>query len=1046
MKYRTLKPTLALLLGASMTLSPLLPAMTPVLAQEQTADPAQTDDLRALVSPVLQEYTRAVVDGTWTMSDSTMLAIGASQEQIDNQKLADMVRLISSEMKDKGLSADFVPVRYLPSDAADPNVIRIDLAESVTDASTSPEAYRITIGANGVHLTGASELAVLNGLHTIEALLVQGGLPYGTIVDYPTVAERRIHVDCARKYISKDWLIRLIHEMSWNKMNALQIHFSENLGFRIECETDPEIVSDQYLTKAEVREILAEARKYGISVIPSFDSPGHVDQILKAHPEYGQVSSSASHYASGLDITNPEAVEYIRSLYAEYCELFEGCTDFHIGGDEYMEFDRAPFTTQYQSVLNAYAVEKYGTGYTWKDAVSGYINELAEFVHEKGFTPRIWNDGIYYGHSSSSGRQKIEMHDYIGIDFWSQMGWNPSIAKLSAFIEMGHKKIYNINSSYFYYVLRGSKPTDGREQHSFDNLNPDQLIYNEWTPGKFSSNTIDDESDVIAGAAIGIWCDVPDLVEEDVIMEDILAPMQALASKSWNTSSNSILPFSDFQVVTQALGHGGAWTKGEKLPEAPAVLPSEDLGRLVVHFTDDQGNKIADDRTLYAAAGTAYTIEPDTIYGYQTEDAPVSGTYEEAGREITFVYQLHTDWSELDALLENEQSQTSVLPEGWPDYYSALEAAKTVRRHSSAFQREVDEAAAALRQAQEALVPVELYALSIECEHPLLEASIEQGWSGYESALHQARTLLNSGRPAREEIRQAIEALNTAKAALVFKTEQTPTVSGTLPPYMTYAYTNMYDDNLSTFTWFDGAQTVGATVTFTFDAPVILSAIRIQSPSDTADLDYIRAADVEITTDGTNWTKVGEFEGASRDSTISFDSQSATAIRLRLTQAVSNWYKITEVDFTIEAPATDSALIERLRQASLYNPDLYTWQSITPLIAALRDGQAALSSRKANAQEEIDAIDRTIRMLVEKNPMRLDRSQLYQAIEKGVALAYCENDYSAKTIEELLRQLAAANQASNTADTQEAINSAASALNAFLLTMRRLPSADALDF
>ena len=43
-----------------------------------------------------------------------------------------------------------------------------------------------------------------------------------------------------------------------------------------------------------MREILAEAKKYGINVIPSFDSPGHVDQILKAHPEYGQVNTRKS--------------------------------------------------------------------------------------------------------------------------------------------------------------------------------------------------------------------------------------------------------------------------------------------------------------------------------------------------------------------------------------------------------------------------------------------------------------------------------------------------------------------------------------------------------------------------------------------------------------------------------------------------------------------------------------------------------------------------------------------------------------------------------
>ena len=171
--------------------------------------------------------------------------------------------------------------------------------------------------------------------------------------------------------------------MSYLKMNAIQMHFSENLGFRIECETDPSIVSDQYLTKDEVREILQEAKKYGVKVIPSFDSPGHVDQILRAHPEYGQVNSSGEHFASGLDVTNPEAIAYIRSLYSEYMDLFEGCTDFHIGGDEYMEFDRAPFTTQYKSVLDNYAKANIDPNATWKDVLANYINELAEFVHDR---------------------------------------------------------------------------------------------------------------------------------------------------------------------------------------------------------------------------------------------------------------------------------------------------------------------------------------------------------------------------------------------------------------------------------------------------------------------------------------------------------------------------------------------------------------------------------------------------------------------------------------------------------------------------------------
>ena len=491
--------------------------------------------LQALTNPVLQSYKADNSHKVWKMTADSRLAVLANQTNIENVRLQEVVKLVNSEFVEKGIiSSPLAMVFAQEKDVSYGDIlINIDKTNPITNNSNSEEAYKITIGEDGVRLTGASENAVMHGLRTIQNLAITNdGLVYGEIMDYPNVAERRVHVDCARKYISKDWFIRQIREMSYMKMNALQIHFSENMGFRIECETDPAIVSDQYLTKVEVREILAEAKKYGIKVIPSFDSPGHVDQILKAHPEYGQVNNSGNHYRSGLDVTNPEAIAYIRSLYDEYMDLFEGCTDFHIGGDEYMEFDRPPFTTEYKSVLNSYAVEKYGQGYIWKDVIAGYINDLAEYVHDRGFTPRIWNDGVYYGESPYEGAQKIKMHDYIGIDFWSQMSWNSSIANLQTFINKGHDTIYNINASFFYYVLRNDKPTDGREQHSFDNLNADRKIYNEWTPGKFQGNpAVDDNSDFIKGASMGIWCDNPNLCSEDVITEDIADELRALASR-----------------------------------------------------------------------------------------------------------------------------------------------------------------------------------------------------------------------------------------------------------------------------------------------------------------------------------------------------------------------------------------------------------------------------------------------------------------------------------------------------------------------------------
>lgn len=532
--------------------------------------------LMALANPILKSYVADEGKELWQMTGETRIAILATQEHIDNERFAEVVKLVTAEFAEKQMpSATPMTMVYALEKDVKPSDILISIEDmkDIDDSITSDEGYRIDIDETGIKLRAASENAVLYGMRTIQNMIAtNGGLVYGTILDYPDVLERRLHVDCARKYISKDWFIRQIREMSYMKMNTIQIHFSENLGFRIECETDPAIVSDQHLTKAEVREIIEEARKYGIKVIPSFDSPGHVDQILRAHPEFGQVNNTGKHYASGLDITNSGAIAYIRTIYAEYMKLFKDSTDFHIGGDEFMEFDRAPFTTEYKSVLNEYAKKNIDSNATWKDTVANYINQLAEFVHDEGFTPRIWNDGIYYGERSFEKPQMVKMHDYIGIDFWSQMGWNKDISNLQTFIDKGHDHIYNFNASFFYYVLRNDKPSDGREQHSFDYIDQDRRIFEEWTPGKFQSNTIADDSTVIKGASMGIWCDNANLVDEDVIHTDIADEIRSFATKTWNNKSNSVTNLAKFQENYAKIGNVAGYEKGSDLPEVGDIL------------------------------------------------------------------------------------------------------------------------------------------------------------------------------------------------------------------------------------------------------------------------------------------------------------------------------------------------------------------------------------------------------------------------------------------------------------------------------------------
>ena len=538
-------------------------------SEVQASEMGNSNELISQTNPYLKKYIKDENGETWKLNDETKILILDNERNDSSDKLKEIIKLFNSELLEKELINKPLKMFLSTEESINNNTIVINIDKSLNIGSDSYEAYRIVIKDGIVRITGKSEKAILYALRSIQNLLITlGKLPEGIIEDYPDVGERRIHLDMGRKYFTKEWIMQRIREMSYMKLNTLQLHFSENKGFRIESEVDPEIVSDEHLTKDEIREIIREADKYEVDIIPAFDTPGHVDHILKFHPEFGQVDIDGKHYASGLDVTNPEAVEYFKSIYREYMELFDDSKNFHIGGDEYMEFDREPFTSKYKKILDDYAKVNLGPEYIWKDVLANYINEIAEFVYEGGFIPRVWNDGLYYGeYSKTEQKQKIKMHDYIKVDFWSSMPWNEDVASLQTILNRGHKDIYNVNSKYFYYVLRAEKPTDGRKQASFDFLNQDKRIYEEWTPGKFSEMEVDDNSSFIRGVSLAIWCDIPDLVSEERIAKDIYNEIRALATKSWNTSSNSIQSFDKFKAMYNKLGHVAGYEKSMKLQE-----------------------------------------------------------------------------------------------------------------------------------------------------------------------------------------------------------------------------------------------------------------------------------------------------------------------------------------------------------------------------------------------------------------------------------------------------------------------------------------------
>lgn len=939
------KRVATLALATALTFSLAIPATLPKTQAAPTPSVTTTvfsgNELASLVTPMVQKYTVDDTQQTWVMSQSTRLAVLNNQANSENARLAEVVKLVNAEFAEKEVvsSTPFVMVYANRDDITYADVlIQLNTDSSLYDNSSSTEAYRIDIGADGVFITAASENAVMYALRTIQNYMVaNGGLAYGTIVDYPDVAERRLFVDCGRKYFSKDWFIQTIRELSFLKMNTLQMHFSENLGFRIECETDPSIVSDEYLTKDEVREILAEAQKYGIKVIPSIDSPGHVDQILRAHPEYGQISNKGTHYKSGLDVTNPEAVAYMYTLYDEYMELFAGCSDFHIGGDEYMEFDRAPFTTDYKSVLDTYAKETIGPNAQWKDVLAKYLNDLAAYVSSKGFKPRVWNDGLYYGENGAYGEtpQIIDMHKYIGIDFWSQMGWNRAIANLQTFVDKGHTDIYNVNASFFYYVLRNDKPTDGREQHSFDVLNQDKNIFENWTPGNFQSNTLPDDHASIRGVAMAIWCDNPTLVGEEVVTSDIADELRSLATKSWNTQSNSMVDFAQFQENYRVLGNVAGFEKGSTLPDAGEFQSAESLGTVTLKYVSDTGKVLKEDVVKYGTVGNEYSFTADAIYGYKlVSQGSVSGTYTKEGDTYTFTYTLDTDKTALAQELKAKLDASDYIAVTFAAYQTALDAAQAVYDQADSQQLAVDQALANLTQAKAQAVLLRNFPLYVETQYPLTDIGYQSGYAEYEAAVAAAKEVLYTQGHDTQAVADALASVNAAKAALMLSDGNTPSVTATDTYYQSYSYDKMLDGDLNTKCWFEKDQEAGKELVFAFPQAVNMSQIRVVQPSD-VDADILAGADVQISTNKETWTTVGHLDATTPDATFDFEQTAVQYVRVLLTETKKNWYQISEVEFTYQQIPEDTTMRDLIVKAEGTDITGYTSESVNAMIEAL---------------------------------------------------------------------------------------------------------------
>lgn len=254
-----------------------------------------------------------------------------------------------------------------------------------------------------------------------------------------------------------------------------------------------------HLTESQMTDLINYAKDKGIGLIPTVNSPGHMDAILNAMKKLGIQNPNFNYFgkesARTVDLDNKEAVEFTKALIDKYAAYFAKKTEiFNIGLDEYAN---DATNAKGWSVLQA---DKYypNEGYPVKgyEKFIAYANDLARIVKSHGLKPMAFNDGIYYNSDTSFGTFDKD----IIVSMWTG-GWGGyDVASSKLLVEKGHQ-ILNTNDAWYYVLGRNA---DGQGWYNLDQgLNG---IKN--TP--ITSVPKTEGADIpIIGGMVAAWADTP---------------------------------------------------------------------------------------------------------------------------------------------------------------------------------------------------------------------------------------------------------------------------------------------------------------------------------------------------------------------------------------------------------------------------------------------------------------------------------------------------------------------------------------------------------
>ncbi len=283
-----------------------------------------------------------------------------------------------------------------------------------------PEGYRLNVARKTACLVASDRRGLIYGVETVLSLLRHSpalGIPACSIADEPAMELRGVHIGLpAREDIdfTKRLIRYLLAPMRYNTIflqitsgmqfdrrpeineAALEVQARAARGEGPSLPHSSMIAGGSYLTKDEVRDLVAYAREYGFEVIPEIQSLGHVQYLTATYPEISELEPVEAEEEAEVDVEKadrrPSAVyahcycplqekpyEIIFDLIDEIVDVVGPSRYVHMGHDE----------------VYTIGVCERCRGRDPAELLALHINRLHEYLQSKGLGMMIWGDMLH---------------------------------------------------------------------------------------------------------------------------------------------------------------------------------------------------------------------------------------------------------------------------------------------------------------------------------------------------------------------------------------------------------------------------------------------------------------------------------------------------------------------------------------------------------------------------------------------------------------------------------------------------------------------------